>query len=72
MMFTSHGMRCKQNSIILEVAIRRDKQDGWEESGGSGCNIKVLSVTILSSSEAFLESRYEIELYYLLCFIASC
>jgi hypothetical protein len=64
-------MRCKQNSIILEVAISRDKQDGWEESGGSGCSIEVLSVTILSVGEAFLESRYEIELYYLLCFIAS-
>jgi len=71
MRFTSHGMHCKQNSIILEVAFRRYKQDGCGKSGGSGCNVKLLSVTILSRSEAFLESRYEIELYYLLCFIAS-
>jgi len=64
-------MRCKQNNIILEVASRRDKQDGCEESGGSGCNIKLLSVTILCRSAAFLESRYEIALYFLLSFIAS-
>jgi hypothetical protein len=67
MRFTSHGIRCKQNNIIVEVV----KQNGFEKSGGSGFNIKLISATILSRSEAFLESRYEIELYYLLCFVAS-
>lgn len=72
MRFTSHGMRCKQNNISLEVAFRRDKQNGCLESGGSGCKVQLISdFTILSRSEAFFERRYEFELYYLLCFIAS-
>lgn len=63
MRFTSRGMRCKQNNIMLVGVRRSDKQDGCVESGGSGSNIKLIkSVTILSRSEVCSERRYEVEL----------
>jgi hypothetical protein len=63
MRFTSHGMRSKQNNIILEVAIRGGRQDGGVASGGSGSSIELIKrVAVLYRSEACPKSRYAIEL----------